>query len=413
MKNVHAAVTKNIKNAVGNKKLGGNMIQIKSFNAGRGDAFHIYFPNEKYNILIDGGFNTTYDNEIKVALTEIKERDEVLDLLIVTHMCLDHINGIIKLITENGSNSENKIIEIKEIWFNSYFNSPSYKNKITLSDEIISKLQKLIPQSFEGTFIGNIGIDQVKTLSGLLLEGGYLVNINSINTEDIKSLKRGGIEFKFLSPTKDSLLDLEKLFNKKLGKVEEKLCGSYEVKLNEYFEKYISSINKEISKYQRNICRNNDLESLCQSEDIDKNTPNNEASIAFVLEYKNKKLIFLGDASLKIYEKNLKKHYSNLSNTNFDLIKLSHHGSKYNISSNFLKHIKCSNFLISTDGSGSHKHPDIETISKLIISHKSFSNIILNTENRNNFRWIESIRLDKKLSKKYQYKINILNYIEL
>jgi S-adenosylmethionine:diacylglycerol 3-amino-3-carboxypropyl transferase len=46
-------------------------------------------------------------------------------------------------------------------------------------------------------------------------------------------------------------------------------------------------------------------------------------------------------------------------------VKLSHHGSKYNISDKLLKKINCKKYIISTDGS-IHSHPHKETLAKII-----------------------------------------------
>ena len=41
-------------------------------------------------------------------------------MLVVTHIDNDHIGGIIELLKENGSNENPHIIEIRNIWHNSY-----------------------------------------------------------------------------------------------------------------------------------------------------------------------------------------------------------------------------------------------------------------------------------------------------
>lgn len=388
------------------------MIQIRCFNAGAGESFHLYFPEEKFNILIDGGFFKTYDNEIKDSLLEIKDRGEVLDLLIVTHMCKDHINGIIKLIKENSSNSESKIIQIKEVWFNSYFNSNSKKIKITLPKEIEKKINRIFPYYMGEEYIGDIGINQLKDLGNLILEGKYNVNMEPLQVDTVKNLNRKGIMFKFLSPTQETLKELETNFSSVIGEYEKDLCDKYSESLVGFFERYISSLNEEPEEHRGNIS-NSSIEDLARSESDEDDSLSNKGSLAFVIEYRGKKLMFLGDSYQRIYLKSLKEHYSNLEEVEFDLIKLSHHGSKHNNHSNFFELIRARNFLIATDGSGKHEHPDKETIAKLIIDHQNESKIILNCKNESHNRWLRRLKDNKELKEKYNYIIEIRNYLEI
>jgi len=47
-------------------------------------------------------------------------------------------------------------------------------------------------------------------------------------------------------------------------------------------------------------------------------------------------------------------------------MKLSHHGSKFHTNNKFLSLIECSNFIISTNGSGNSRHPNIEAIARIL-----------------------------------------------
>ena len=92
---------------------------IDMFPAENGDAFLIRFDNKK-NILIDMGYADTYKNHIKDSLLKIKNENQCIDLLIITHIDEDHIEGAIEFFKENGSANNPNIIEVKEVWHNSY-----------------------------------------------------------------------------------------------------------------------------------------------------------------------------------------------------------------------------------------------------------------------------------------------------
>lgn len=394
------------------------LIEIKSFNAKNGDSFYLYFPNEKFNLLIDGGYNSTYKDEIKLELEKIKSRGENLDLLVITHMDSDHINGIIKLIEENGTNEESNVIKINEIWFNSYFNSPTKKNKINISSEMIKKLKIEIRPRYGEDYVGDIGIRELKKLTNLLINGKYLINtafnFNAIYTENRNEVKIGKIIFKILSPREKNLKDLDVEFNKKINFLECQPEFRYEEILNDYYEDFLNII-EDSSKIleKKEISFETDLNKLAELEDEEKNTLNNQASIAFVVEYSEKKLVFLGDSSLSIYSEELEKIYKNIEEINFNFIKLSHHGSKFNISSKFISKINCLNYFISTDGSGSHEHPNKETIAKLIVNSKKEIKILLNTTNKSHYRWLDALKNNKFLKEKFNYEIETSNFIKI
>lgn len=127
--------------------------------ASHGDAFFISIPHQSFNILVDTGIKSTYDNFIKQQLKSLKEQGELLNILIITHIDYDHIGGSLSLLKDNKSSTENKIIEINDIWHNSYRHIQSsileapdlrYKQR---NQNILKKIEMLGLQSEESTTI--------------------------------------------------------------------------------------------------------------------------------------------------------------------------------------------------------------------------------------------------------------------
>ena len=115
--------------------------------------------------------------------------------------------------------------------------------------------------------------------------------------------------------------------------------------------------------------KSNNIDTLIKKDEKDSSATNG-SSIAFIIEYKSCKLLFLGDAHEDIiYEQLLLLKNKNYE-MNFNLVKISHHGSNKNISLRLLNMISSDKFMISTDGS-SHEHPDIETVAKIISSNRT------------------------------------------
>jgi len=74
---------------------------------------------------------------------------------------------------------------------------------------------------------------------------------------------------------------------------------------------------------------------------------NNGSSIALLIEFDERKLLLLGDAHPDIIHNNLME----LGEVNFDLVKVSHHGSFKNTTSELAKFLTSTRYLFSTNGS--------------------------------------------------------------
>lgn len=101
--------------------------------------------------------------------------------------------------------------------------------------------------------------------------------------------------------------------------------------------------------------------------DEDTKAPNG-SSIAFVLEYGDARVLLTGDAFPSVLAAGLERYRTERQLSGpipFDAIKLSHHGSKNNVSEELLALVACDHWLVSTNGSR-HHHPSPETIARVI-----------------------------------------------
>lgn len=356
-------------------------IKITMFPASYGDSFFVTLDGAKsLNILIDTGFYSTYEDFIKPKLMELKNQNKGLDLLVITHIDSDHIQGAIKLLEENGSDAEAKIIKIDHIWHNGY----RHLQDILVPMEDVSNehrekriIRQILSQGYEvekevkANHQENIGASQGSSLATLIRKGGYAWNQQFSNQavcieisqeiyigEDIKII--------MLSPNKAKLDNLKKFWARellKLGYRGDQLNNRY---FDDAFE-FISSrervvgesdIKKDISHSQPSI------DSLAQENFIEDTSPTNGSSISFVIEYGDLRFLFLGDSHPTLIENELRRIYQKDSLW-FDAIKISHHGSKSNTSSDLLKLIDSDTYFISTNGK-KFSHPDLTTLSRIV-----------------------------------------------
>lgn len=370
---------------------------VKNFLAKYGDSFfiNIEYKNKSYNILIDCGFKDTYINYIRKELDNIN----TLDLLVLTHIDDDHINGAIELLKDNALKEK---MELKNIWFNDLYKivkNKFSKHKINSDIYAVDK---------EEVFSEEIGFKRAKTLSNYIYESKYndvwnkhkeVIQCEKMLYEELYPIDKE-LKFVLLSPTVNNIEDLLNKWIKEFKidmnnlVIDNKILSGFYGYFN-YHDRYSEIFNEECSNNKINI------EELAEKEFL-RNSVENNSSIAFFIEVDEERFLFLGDANSKDIKKSLRqyKEVKGIERIKFNLVKLSHHGSKFNIDSEFFELFYSDKYLISTNGDR-HNHPDIECISKIVVKQKEFKKLYFNY----NIKKIIKIFEDEELKKKYNYEI--------
>lgn len=359
-------------------------IKIEMFPALEGDSILISLGNEpnRIHILLDGGFGETYENHLKKRLKEIANINEKLSLVIVTHIDSDHIEGILDLFKENGLAENPQIITIDEVWHNSYrhlqldqqdeLTGLHWKERFILSDIITKANTKANTDSNEDK---DISAEQGSSLAALLYNGNYKWNSQfdgkAVSSNNKKYIKLSSdISIHLLSPNNEKLDKLKGYWVNELRKAkydfkltDDKLFDdAYEFYLMNKTQQCEGDEDKEISSQDKG----NDLIHFLDKKQSYDTSPANGSSISFVLKYKGRKMLFLGDSHPQLIRTELQSLFKNNdSSLFFDLIKVSHHGSHRNNSKALLEIMDSSIYLISTNG-GKNKHPNKETIARIV-----------------------------------------------
>lgn len=338
--------------------MGNNSSEISSFKvkflkAHYGDSIWISFiqGNQRRNILIDGGPTATYRTQahqagaLKNVLEELKKNGEMIDLLIITHVDNDHICGILKWI-ENDDKAHEKI---GEVWFNSEeniakeLNEPARGHATPMTD---TKNKK-------------IGYKEGKSLEDYLTRNNKICWRKIVKKTDKEiPLFGGALRFKILSPNEERLKYL--LLN-----------WDWQEEWDDVNQKQkFTKIGAGKTDYEPSLKDLLEVDSVEKfKEDI---APHNGSSIAFILNYNDKNLLFLADAHPSVIAESLGElHFSDENPIKAELVKLSHHGSKYNNSREMLKMIKSDKFVISTSGMGQAKHPHKQLLARLLSIHNN------------------------------------------
>lgn len=351
-----------------------NSIKLKIFPALNGDS--ILFDTSNKIFLIDGGYVNTFNEYLFDELKKKSDEGKIISHLIVTHIDRDHISGIVKLLDKN---KENEIIDIENIWHNSYRHIKELPDNFSLKDPNGKKdLTALSGKSYLKEIVEGrheISAEQGSVLSALILKGDYkwnsefagkAVSIDNLDTITIDDKTR----IRILSPNNEKLSKLKRFWNKELYKKGYNISED-DSNYDDAFEFLIAHEKEKKVIVKKNISGGVlNIEELCNLEIEEDTSPSNGSSISFVFEQNDKKLLFLADSHPSIILDSLKKHYSeNDFPIEFDIIKVSHHGSITNTNKNLLEAIDSKNYIFSSNGSR-FGHPDIETIA-LIINRKS------------------------------------------
>lgn len=319
------------------------MLRIEMLPARHGDCLCVEYGNASspHRILIDGGPAFAYAG-LRARLQQIPESRRRLDLLVVTHIDGDHIEGIIKLLGDGEID-----LRIDDLWYNGYsqLNAAESLSFGALQGEYLSALieARKLPWNtpFDGGPVVTPGDDADLPTYELpdgcrltLLSPGPLQTKN-LRARWVKELAEAGLE---PDATEDAMARLK----------ESRLSPSFDF-----------------------ATASPDVASLAAKSFKEDSTVANGSSIAFLLEYAGKRCLLVGDAHPGVLEnaigKLLKKE--NSAKLKVDLFKLPHHGSKHNLSPSLLAMLDCPQFLVSSDG-GYFNHPDPEAIAR-VVSHST------------------------------------------
>ena len=255
--------------------------------------------------------------------------------IFLTHCDDDHIGGLMEFFDKDTS----LLKYITTVFYN--YPRELEKNHPNVAGHIQE------PQISKNTS-GNLSPDQLKKFTKLLEESGVEV-VSKVYT-DYKFPEDKNFKITILSPRKKTLDSFNDWIEPKLG-----------------FLSRPSDWNVAISKLAN------------EYRDKKDTSKTNASSISFILEYNEKNYLFLADAlSTDIVESLNDIGYSEEHKINASLVKVSHHGSKYNTSHGLLDLIRCKRFVVLTNGK-IHLHPDKESLAK-IIHHNQDACLLFNYE---------------------------------
>lgn len=355
---------------------------IKTFPCLDGDCIFMILKDEAnsetFHIMIDCG---ALSNDITDYIcNELQLR---IDLLVVTHIDKDHIDGITAMFYEDRL----KELKIGKILYNCY---QDYTGEAQPLDENIRTQMDMISKLASEDWGSQISVKGSVSLAAQILSKPELRQVwekQTIKdtTPDFKLGKKWG-QLIFLSPSENSLSDLYELFKEEYaGITSEKVPDLPFENIEEMYELIIrldaqrkrafhgQRVKDIETKYGDEVEINDTLiEDAYKSEpNEDSLTEANKASLAFVWECNDHRVLFMGDAQAHQVAKFIDKKLGK-DKWSFDAIKVSHHGSAYNATKELYDKVDAPVYFITGGEEGTR--PSVEAIAKIVYKGKSDKN---------------------------------------
>jgi hypothetical protein len=355
------------------------MFRIEMLPAAHGDCLWIEYGNaaDIRRILIDGGPAHTYPS-LRERILHLPEDERNFELLMVSHIDGDHIEGIVRLLQD----AEALKCNFKRIWFNG-------RDQL---DEVPDPAGESLG-ALQGEYLGVLIADYESRMGKKVWNTDFDNGIASIKPQS-SSLPAvtldGDCRLTLFSPTFDRLLDLKDRWREELRKAGvtsgDELALRRKLEANRQLRPLGDVLGAEDefedapSELPAPAGRASDPSDVLGGEQGNDagfggdTSKANGSSIAVFLEYPaddpEVRILLSGDAWAQVLEESIEQYLDNGSSTlKLDAFKIPHHGSVANISATLLDKIKCKSYLVSTSGA-KFNHPHPRAIELLLEHHQ-------------------------------------------
>jgi hypothetical protein len=324
------------------------IFSLEALEAQHGDCLILHFGSDTHPrfILVDGGPDTTYRDRLKPRLEQIRrkwgageDRTLTLEMVVVSHIDDDHINGVVALTDELAECRTEREVErykIGTLWFNSFSDVVGNGAREIFTNIPASASVADIEAGFPGLHVDRetAAVIASVTQGRQLRDRARLLNIpiNAPLQGLIMTPEEGtrpflwgnsGLTFTVLSPN--------------------------ETRLKKLWAKWDEAAKKH---------KNGETGALMAA--YTDQSPYNLSSIVMLVECGGKRILLTGDARGDhivdglIKARLLKNEDDTL---HIDVLKLPHHGSDRDVEKKFFRQITANHYLVSANGK--YDNPDI------------------------------------------------------
>ena len=365
------------------------VLTLEALNARFGDALMLYYGQSGATklIVIDAGPGGVYKNSVRPRLAELRgDSDDPLpiELLMVSHIDRDHVTGVISLTREllkAKEKDEPAPYDILKLWHNSF-------------DDILGNKADAL-----GAAVGS-AVEAVSNGGGTLPAGLHLGEPAAAIVADVKQgreLRQNadllGLLVNEGGAGQDKLIMAPKTGAKVVNMgdgLRFTVLGPSRARLEELQTEWDAKLTQ--------LGLGQDAESVAAAF-LDKSVPN-LSSIVVLAEADGKRMLLTGDARGDYILDGLRTAgLLTGGKIHVDLLKLPHHGSDRNVSTDFFRKVTADRYVISADGT--YDNPDIATLQMISEARgqDEFTIYLTNWEQRLE----DFFRGEKQNGKKYEF----------
>jgi beta-lactamase superfamily II metal-dependent hydrolase len=314
-----------------------------------GDCLWIEYgdPARPRRILIDGGRKLAWET-LKTRFAALPANQRQFELLMLSHVDADHIEGLLELVDE-----PDLPVGFKDVWFNGHRHLERVESLGAKQGEAFTEGIKAKRWDWNAAFDGE---------SVVIPDSGDL---------PVRTLA-DGMRLTLLSPTWDKLEKLEPVWTRELKKAG--LLGAEEPDTDAAGVESLGALTVA------------EVEEAAGSDFEPDRSAANGSSICVLAEFDGRRAVLTGDAHAELMAASLFKLRRNGRPITLDAFKLSHHGSHGTHSVDVMKEIRSKRFLVSTDGSR-HKHPHVESLARTVKHAGGDIELVFNYESTHTSKW--------------------------
>ena len=343
-------------------------LDLEMLPARHGDAILLSWgnPGDRHYMLVDGGPAPAYA-DIAARLSGLGGSG--LDLLVLTHVDGDHIEGTILLV-----NDADLKLQIGEVWCNG-------------SHHLVRELGP-VQGEILGALIGERGIPWNASFGGAAILASQSEPFPVIDLA-------GNLRITVLAPDSSALRRLRDAW----------LTACKEAGLGfDSPESALLALRSKPKLSPRSSFLGRDvpeIRQLAQSRTGSDKSVANASSLVLLVEYGSSRVLLAGDSTPGALTAPIRKLLADREVPSLPLtaFKLPHHGSSQNINAELARLLPSEHYLFSTNGSY-FKHPDNEAVATILEYGRTGSELIFNYDNARNRQWD-----DDRLRDSYQYRV--------
>jgi hypothetical protein len=349
------------------------MFSIEMLPAGNGDALWIEYGPEgadpPFRVLIDGGTAPTYDF-IRAKIEALPKGTHRFELLVVTHVDADHIEGTVRLMQD-----ESLQLELGDVWFNGW--------------------KHLQPDALGGP---------AGEVLGMLLEAKALPWNDRFHQKAVVVPAEGdlpwfdlegGLRLTLLGPTRQELDRLRPVWDAQVRA-----------------QGMVPGVPKDAQDY---LARTPRLQvpadllgglaatvgELAATPFAPDTSEPNGSSITLLAEFDGLAAVLAGDAHASVMKTGVQRLLLERSTDHLqiDAFKLPHHGSKHNVSGELVSLLPAARYLFSSNGAR-FGHPDPEAVARILTAGPGNPELNFNYRTEHNEVWD-----DRDLMQKHSFGV--------